>query len=691
MRLPIEDRWTRDYQLRFNAQLEAQFDRLNQFALVPSGGGNGQVLSKRSERDFDVNWIDNTSGGGIDSLISRITTAEGNIVQLGAEASSERTLRIEGDVALAQTITSVSASFGTITGTIETNRLAALASVATEASARASADSALSSLITTLTATVSTNAANASASVSSEASARAAADAAQATAITTVQSQVTSIAADVDVANDNASDAVTAATAASAAVATEASTRATADSANASNITNVAANLTALSNSRNRTYLQTTAPAGTSHIAGDLWFDTDDSNKMYRWSGSAWVLIDDSRISANTASITTEQTARVDGDATLASSITTVSATASAKNRTFSQASAPTAQATGDIWFDTDDNNKSYRWNGSSWVATDDTRIATNAASISTEQSARIAADGSIEAKYGVKVDVNGYVTGFGLISTSNTAGPTSTFTVLADSFKIVTPGNTPTSPFQVVGGVTYIKEAQIQSLTIGKLSTGTLNADMNIGSGRIVYDNGSFMKVSGTGFGTSNQFIEWFGNRPSGGNIALCSEANATYYLKTNGAAYFGGALLAGVLRNGATSTDKSALASVEVGPFSTNGNNKVVVVSYSFFANKIQGTNPGSPADPTCTVKLYRTIGTAAETEVSELNVEGNVTVDQIDTNQWRVTTNMDGSTTFTDTNASLADRVYRATIFSRSTPSYTLAQINRQETGFVSTEQP
>jgi len=40
---------------------------------------------------------------------------------------------------------------------------------------------------------------------------------------------------------------------------------------------------------KNTVWYQTTAPAGTSHVVGDTWFDTDDSNRIYRWSGSAWV------------------------------------------------------------------------------------------------------------------------------------------------------------------------------------------------------------------------------------------------------------------------------------------------------------------------------------------------------------------------------------------------------------------
>jgi hypothetical protein len=44
-------------------------------------------------------------------------------------------------------------------------------------------------------------------------------------------------------------------------------------------------------------------------------------------------------------------------------------ATADGKVTTFVSASAPTADAVGDLWLDSDDGNKLYRWNGSAWVA----------------------------------------------------------------------------------------------------------------------------------------------------------------------------------------------------------------------------------------------------------------------------------------------------------------------------------
>lgn len=104
-----------------------------------------------------------------------------------------------------------------------------------------------------------------------------------------------------------------------------------------------------------------------------------------------------SNVGDNTAAIQTERNARAYGDESLANTISTVSATANTKNKTYRQASAPTTGMTaGDLWFDSDANNKAYRYSGSSWVATDDTRIASNSAAIQTEKTARANADSAL-------------------------------------------------------------------------------------------------------------------------------------------------------------------------------------------------------------------------------------------------------------------------------------------------------
>ena len=49
------------------------------------------------------------------------------------------------------------------------------------------------------------------------------------------------------------------------------------------------------------------------------------------------------------------------------STAVTALSTANGKNKAFYQSSAPTATAVGDIWFDTDDDNRIRRWSGSAW------------------------------------------------------------------------------------------------------------------------------------------------------------------------------------------------------------------------------------------------------------------------------------------------------------------------------------
>ena len=55
---------------------------------------------------------------------------------------------------------------------------------------------------------------------------------------------------------------------------------------------------------KNKIYRQTTAPPGSSYATGDLWFDTDDGNKFYRWTGAAWdgFTLGDSAIASISAS-----------------------------------------------------------------------------------------------------------------------------------------------------------------------------------------------------------------------------------------------------------------------------------------------------------------------------------------------------------------------------------------------------
>lgn len=309
-------------------------------------------------------------------------------------------------------------------------------------------------------------------------------------------------------------------------VQTETDTRISNDTALASQINIVAA-------SRNRVFYQNTAPTASS--VGDLWFETDNGNRAYRWNGTQWVDVSDTRVIANAAAITSEQTARISADSALATSIQTVSASLDNNIAALSAETTARVDADGAL---------------SSQITTLIASVGDNAAAIQTESQARADADSAIAsqvttlsttvgentasiqttqevvdgvtAQFMVKTDVNGYVSGFGLYNT----GATSDFIILADKFAIVTPGETPTVPFAVdVNGV-YIPEAFIRDLNVEKINgqiVGTQIADGAISGTKITADaidgktiTGALIQTNSSGLrvvlGNSN-FPIWYGN----------------------------------------------------------------------------------------------------------------------------------------------------------------------------------
>lgn len=171
-------------------------------------------------------------------------------------------------------------------------------------------------------------------------------------------------------------------------------TRTATDSAIATSSSQLSAQI----NVKNRTFRQTTEPGSSGLVVGDLWFDSDDNNKTYRWSGSAWVATDDTRIAGTIANLTNNYYTISGTDAAIAGASLTLQSQIDQKNRTFRQASAPGSSGLiiGDLWFDTSDNNKAYRWSGSAWVATDDARIASTAANLTNNYYTKTATDSAI-------------------------------------------------------------------------------------------------------------------------------------------------------------------------------------------------------------------------------------------------------------------------------------------------------
>lgn len=185
------------------------------------------------------------------------------------------------------------------------------------------------------------------------------------------------------------------------------------------------------------------------------------------------------------------------------------------------------------------------------------TGVAANRSAINVQASSI----NGIESKFAVKIDNNGHVSGFGLISTTNTdnSSTSSSFIVAADRFAIGVPYNsnagvTPRYPFKVfttattVNGVSipsgvYIDDAfihnaqitgaQIKSATITNANIADLSAT-KITSGNIIIDaqnNISIRQGKTTYGGTANGF--WLGNLNGSGAFNL---GNATNYVRFNG-----------------------------------------------------------------------------------------------------------------------------------------------------------
>ena len=95
---------------------------------------------------------------------------------------------------------------------------------------------------------------------------------------------------------------------------------------------------------------------------GDLWLDTTDPTNtiLKRYNGAGWAIFENPRI---------QQAYQIAG---------TAAATADGKVRTFAQDEAPedmVPEDVGDLWIDTNDGNKLYRWDGVEWVPLRDASI----------------------------------------------------------------------------------------------------------------------------------------------------------------------------------------------------------------------------------------------------------------------------------------------------------------------------
>lgn len=387
-----------------------------------------------------------------------------------AQLLIEQTARVNADGVLTSNVATLSAQVNNSTNGLP----ATYAGLVSEQTARANADTAEAALRTTLAARVTTNegsiTTNASA-ISAEQTTRATADSTNASNTTALSSQVNDAAtglpktrADLIVAqNTFASGTTSFATdvrtlKSQSAQMSEAALKTilNGEAANAANKnslalasqelrTNIVDGLSAEAAARLALLAAVNANAATLTSEQLTRASSDDAESAARVVLTARVTTNEGAITTNAATIAAESTTRATADTAISSRVDAVVATAGA-----------------------------------------------NTAAISSEATTRASADGTLFAQYTVKVDVNGYVSGFGLASTANNAGPSSAFAVRADQFYIASPsgpGVAAQLPFIVrttattINGVSvpvgvYMQDAFIQNGTITNAKIGNAQID---------------------------------------------------------------------------------------------------------------------------------------------------------------------------------------------------------------------
>ncbi|WP_324042716.1 phage tail tip fiber protein [Aeromonas caviae] len=332
-----------------------------------------------------------------------------------------------------------------------------------------------------------------------------------------------------------------------------------------------------IANGKGKVLIQSAAPAVADRLAQNLWIDTTSGiNTPKRWSGSAWVSVTDKvaidaaqaaaaaqasadqvaqGVAKNTAAINDEVKARADADSAMAqqiqqvtanyqqgdqqlqgqitaesvaradamqalgSQIDTVSAVAGSKNKTFFQATAPgSAMGTGDLWFDTANNNRPYRYSGTAWVATDDPRIAANAAAVQLQSQAIADLQNGAQAMWTAKASAGQITAGIGLVAKSD---GTSQVAISASQVFVFNPNSsTPMAPLfaidngQAVIAEAIIRKATIQILTSEKITADYIKAGVSMSapaiSGGSIDMGNAFLSGGAAGFGKGGPYGGW-------------------------------------------------------------------------------------------------------------------------------------------------------------------------------------
>ena len=266
------------------------------------------------------------------------------------------------------------------------------------------------------------------------------------------------------------------------------------------------------------------------------------------------------------------------------------------------------------------------------------------------------------------------------------------------------------------------ITSAKILELIVTKLTAGTLNAVIDVGTGMLKFTIGGNMLAIGRGFGTASQFIMWFG--PSM-DPATCSENPSIFYLKTNGNAFFGGELIAGALHTSMQTSSLLPTAVVDTGTYGSNGGTIAVTLSYSSYCEQsyqypatsqgVQAYNnavAAAGAQPdgagghvgtkavagNVTVQLQREVNQEGLGNAAQLQLHGGTEtfegyppqIADVAPGAAFITRSWGGSITYTDPQNVAQTRRYVGTIIQRDAIVMGLAQNQRQSVSISSVEQ-
>ena len=323
-----------------------------------------------------------------------------------------------------------------------------------------------------------------------------------------------------------------------------------------------------LAEGKGRVFVQDAPPPVAQRLAQNLWIDTTGGNNIpKRWNGSAWVAVRDKAatdalaqvatkaeasalqalsntvsqqgdvISSHGSAITTLENTIADPSSGLGSKASStaltaltsrVSATetvANSKSRIHRGATPPANPSPSDVWYDTANRNKGWRWNGEQWTSIEDGDIPQLLTNVSAQADAITVLDSSVgrmraggrfrvstaatptgaQARIGLHAEASdGQAThSAGLFLTAESNGATSV-TVMADRFAVVTgsgPDATRRVPFIVRDNEVWIDTARIASASIGTLhlEDGAVSTFERVYSADTIYGTGTVQTLTYT------------------------------------------------------------------------------------------------------------------------------------------------------------------------------------------------